>query len=460
LGKKRLLTSIPASFSPIKRLDKIACNCSTSYNIYLAAMQQIQFWRAAMLLILLCATQVAKAQLAGCTDPLATNYTAAATINNGSCQYAPISYTPVVKVNPLKDSLMETSGLQWAEGGLWTINDGGNAPVLYKIDSLSQQILQRVIFSSIRNIDWEDLAFDGTHLYIGDFGNNQNGARQNLKIYKIPISDIPPHGSHPIYSFPAALIDSIGFWYSDQPQPPVPVTTASQIQYDCEAMLADSGQLHLFTKNWSNLSTSHYIIPTVQPGNYPAQLVETLPAGFLVTAADKSAYQNIIVLLGYQNTGAADHFLYLLSHYSNGLYFNGNKRKINLPNATIMGQAEGICFSTDSTGYISNERFTNTVGPFTINVAPQLKGFNLGSWVSGFASNYIFTGQGNWSAASNWRYQMLPPAILPAKANIIINPVATGACTLDVDYHLQPGTQLLINPGKQLIIPGAIAIQQ
>jgi hypothetical protein len=225
-------------------------------------------------------------------------------------------------------------------------------------------------------------------------------------------------------------------------------------------MLADSGQLHLFTKNWSNLSSSHYIIPTVQPGNYPAQLVETLPVGFLVTAADKSAYQNIIALLGYQNTGSADHFLYLLSHYSNGLYFNGNKRKINLPNATIMGQAEGICFTTDSTGYISNEKFSSNIGQFTITINQQLKAFNIGSLVSGFATNYIFNGHGNWSQASNWRYHMQPPALLPPHAHLIIQPQGQNACVLDIDYRLPTGRQLTVATGKQFIIAGHLTIAQ
>lgn len=117
-------------------------------------------------------------QTPGCTDPLANNYSAAATGNNGSCTYTATSYTPVVKVDPLSDSVIETSGLEWAGGYLWTFNDRLGKPSLYRIDTLTSTIQQRVILQGAANEDWEDISFDGTYFYIGDFGNNQTVAEQ------------------------------------------------------------------------------------------------------------------------------------------------------------------------------------------------------------------------------------------------------------------------------------------
>ena len=157
----------------------------------------------------------------GCTDPLANNFNSSATINDGSCLYNGASYTPVIKVDPISDSLIESSGLQMAGNYLWSFNDGGNSPTLYRIDTLTNLILQRVILSGASNVDWEDIAFDGNYFYIGDFGNNLNGARTDLKIYKFPLSDIPDYINHPLVTITAQQTATISFTYSDQPQPPV-----------------------------------------------------------------------------------------------------------------------------------------------------------------------------------------------------------------------------------------------
>ena len=396
-------------------------------------------------------------QTAGCTDPLSNNFNASATLNDGSCTYNATSYTPPVKVNRLNDSLWETSGLQFAYNGLWTFNDGGGDAVIFKIDTLSNTILQRVYLTGAVNKDWEDIAFDGTYFYIGDFGNNNNGARTDLKIYKFPISSIPPHGGNPVVNIAANEIEVINFMYADQPQPPV-ATSTNNTKFDCEAMLIDNGQIHLFTKDWINSTTSHYVINSTNAGNYILSPKETLATNYLVTAADKPMGQDLISLLGYQKSGLANHFIYLLSTYSDGLYFNGNKRKINLPDVTFMGQAEGISFRDDSTGYISNEKF---IFPgFNITINPMLKAFNIGPFVSTFINNFIFTGNGNWSDASNWKNNQTPPAILPSNAAIIIDPSPGDECILDIAYSITNGKKITVLAGKKFLVQGNLIITQ
>lgn len=319
------------------------------------------------------------AQVAGCIDPAATNYNASATVNNGSCIYALTSYTPLKKVDPLSPALKETSGLQMAGNFLWTFNDSGNDPVLFRIDTLTNAVLQAVTLGGATNVDWEDIGFDGTYLYIGDFGNNANGARTDLKIYRLKLGDIPAYTVDPAPTIPSGLIDVINFTYKDQD--PVTATAPNATKFDCEAMLVDGGKIHLFTKNWVNNNTTHYRIDGVAPGSYEAIPLETLATNYLVTAADKAPGKDVVVLLGYQNSGTGNHYMQLLSDFSGGLYFNGNKRLISLPDATIMGQAEGITFRNGTYGYISNEAFSRTVLGFTISVDQKLRSFNTTSFL-------------------------------------------------------------------------------
>ncbi len=67
-------------------------------------------------------------------------------------------------------------------------NDRGDAANLYDIDGLSCNLLRIILITNATNEDWEDLAEDEDHIYIGDFGNN-DGNTTNLRIYKILKSD-------------------------------------------------------------------------------------------------------------------------------------------------------------------------------------------------------------------------------------------------------------------------------
>jgi hypothetical protein len=322
----------------------------------------------------------------GCRDPYANNYNPSANVNDGSCTYNPTSYTPPIKRDPISDTLIESSGLQMAGNYLWSFNDGGGAAAIYRVDTTSGSILQTVNLGGATNVDWEDIAFDGTYFYVGDFGNNANGARTDLKIYKFPFSAIADYTNNTNVTIPANQIEIINFVYSDQVQPPV-ATSANNTKFDCEAMIVDGGKIHLFTKNWIDLNTTHYVIASTSAGTYTALPVETLATNYLVTAADKAPGQNMVVLLGYQNSGFGSHFLHLLSDYSTGLYFNGNKRRIDLPDATQMGQAEGISFRNATYGYISNEKFTRSSGAFTLTVNQKLRSFDINN----FTPSYVLS---------------------------------------------------------------------
>lgn len=323
------------------------------------------------LVLFLVTTTAAFGQVAGCKDPAASNFNASATIADSSCVYSGTpNYTPPVKLNKISDTLTESSGLQWTGNALWSFNDDGS-PSIYRIDTTTGFILQKVTLQGATNVDWEDIAFDGTNLYIGDFGNNFGG-RVDLKIYKFPLSVIPDPSVSNDVTISSSDISIINFIYSDQVQPPVANPSPNQTKYDCEAMIVDGGKIHLFTKNWIGPNTTHYVINSTDPGTYAANPVEMLTTNYLVTGADKVPGSNIAVLLGYENGGFYTHHMHVLSDFSGGLFFTGNRRKLNLPTVFGIGQAEGITFLTNTRGFISNEavsaiNFSQKLFSFTTN---------------------------------------------------------------------------------------------
>ena len=295
----------------------------------------------------------------GCTDPQASNYNAAATINDGSCIYPTTNIALADKTALITPLLDETSGVVFTDGFVWTHNDSGNSNTIYRIDSVSNTVLQTVVISNATNVDWEDITADADYLYIADCGNN-NGNRTNLKIYRVAKSAL---------TLPAttATADVINYSYSDQT---IFTSLPNNNNYDCESIIYYNDSLHLFSKDWVDKQTRHYVLPAI-PGTYTAQFKETLNAGYLITGA--AIQNNILAFIGYDNTGFAPVYVYMCYDFKDGLFFNGNKRRFNASNALSYGQTEGIDFRNDGYGYITNERFKQSI----FNVAPKLRSFNL-----------------------------------------------------------------------------------
>lgn len=71
---------------------------------------------------------------------------------------------------------------------------------------------------------------------------------------------------------------------------------------------------------------------------------------------------------------------------------------------------------------------------------------------------YVFNGDGLWSDIANWQDGLIPPALLPNGAEIIIDPVITGSCILNAEQTIAPGGRFIVRPGKQLTIQGNLKI--
>ena len=123
------------------------------------------------------------AQIKGCTDPYALNYSPTANNNDGSCVYAPTNVTVDTSLL-LPASLIESSGLMWWNNQLYSQNDS-NDSLLYIINPATASITDSIRLSHVLNIDWEEIQQDSAYIFVGDIGNNASGNRQDLHFLRI-----------------------------------------------------------------------------------------------------------------------------------------------------------------------------------------------------------------------------------------------------------------------------------
>ncbi len=277
----------------------------------------------------------------GCTDAAAVNYNPDATINDGSCVYPNLNIKPAVVIRKLPSEIFETSGLLWWNGGYWTHNDSGGLNVIYKIDSLTGKIKQRITVANASHVDWEEIDMDADYIYIGDFGNNL-GVRNDLVIYKIRKTDIPevPEGE--------VIAELIHYNYGDQSEF---VVRNRNNDFDCESMICFGDSIYLFSKNWATQTSKLYSLPKV-PGTYTIFPLDEFNVRGLITGASYDSHENMVALIGYANYIP---FVWVLYDFPRNDFFGGNKRRIDFKEL-ISRQTEGITIKGSKTFMISAER--------------------------------------------------------------------------------------------------------
>lgn len=287
----------------------------------------------------------ASGQVKGCTDPQASNYNVLATENDGSCIYAKTTLSPAIVCPKLNDSLLETSGLIYFGNRFWTLNDSDNPAVLYAFDSMNGNILHRIYIGNQTNTDWEDLAQDSTHIYVGDFGNNL-GNRKDLRVLVIKKSDIDltsPADTVTASEIHFSLGDQTSFNHTNQAH-----------DFDLEAFCSFGDSLHLFSKNWVDKQTRHYVLPKI-PGTYAVYPRESFSVNGQVTGAGCDEKRGVMVLTGY-NLSDISCFIWILWDLDSGFFSKGNKRRIELGTVASFGQNEAVCFKGNAL-YLSNEKY-------------------------------------------------------------------------------------------------------
>jgi len=261
-----------------------------------------------------------------------------------STQSKTFHYKPGFVAN-LPEAAKETSGLVFFGGTLWTINDSGNPAEIIQLDTTSGSIIRKVLVNNAVNADWEAITQDDSNIYIGDFGNNY-GNRTNLCILKIPKNNLIKGSDSTVKA------SFIHFRYPDQS---VFTKALNNNNFDCEAFIYHADSLHLFTKDWLDLQTRHYVIPT-DTGTCLARLAEQFNSDGLITDASINE-QGSILLLGYKNTRGKSYssFCWLLTGYKGNSVFTGTWQRIELGSALHLGQTEGISFANENLAWLSSE---------------------------------------------------------------------------------------------------------
>jgi len=254
----------------------------------------------------------------------------------------PADFNNLIKVTLLDDLINESSGLIFLNNKLITHNDSGGSNSLYEIDTLNGLISKTIKIKNSTNNDWEDIAIDSKHIYIGDFGNN-NGNRKDLLIYKIKISDYLNSSNNPISS------EEIKFSYSDQT---IFNSNPYNSNFDGEAIVSIDNNLYVFTKNWVNKWTNIYSLEK-SAGTYIASKIDSINVKGFITGADYDQSTNRVSLLGYENNS---NFLIELSEFKNDNFSRGIIKRYNLKvpqNSSV--QTEGLSY-LDNNYYISAEK--------------------------------------------------------------------------------------------------------
>ncbi|RLD38464.1 MAG: hypothetical protein DRI74_03810 [Bacteroidetes bacterium] len=249
--------------------------------------------------------------------------------------------SPSILIDKLSDKVDETSGLIFYRGSIWTLNDSGGKPQIYRLNSKTGKVVQVVNIKNAKNIDFEDLTQDDDFIYVGDMGNNY-GNRKNLCIYKIAKADIPKEGD---INLKAELIK---FKYADQKRFQ---KKNRRNDFDCEAIVSMGDKLYLFTKNWVDAKTRVYAAPK-KAGDFALEVVDEFNVDGLVTAAEYQAETKTLSLLGYKDFMP---FIWVFWDFQGQDFFGGEKRRFNME--SIHGaQTEGVCFNGKGDVLISCEQ--------------------------------------------------------------------------------------------------------
>lgn len=242
----------------------------------------------------------------------------------------------------LDKKIQETSGLLQLNGKLITHNDSGGKPILYEFDSTTGKVTRKVVVSNAKNVDWEDLTADDEFIYIADIGNNR-GKRENLKIYRIRISEYFVQDS--------VQAEKIKISYADQKDfNPGKLLT----NYDAETLMSIGDSLYIFSKNWGNHQTRMYAVSKT-PGTYELSPLATFKAKCLVTAGDYNKENNEIILIGYLFN---KQFVMRLNDFTIPDIAKGNFLTVEfkVPEKSSK-QIEGVVHSEANKYYITSEEY-------------------------------------------------------------------------------------------------------
>jgi hypothetical protein len=186
----------------------------------------------------------------------------------------------------------EISGIELSnifENKLWAINDSGNGPNLYLLDSETAGILCTYHLPNLTNIDWEDISlgkgfFGNSTLYIGDFGNNFLN-RSKLRIYLLAEPDYQSDSEQIVSLKPDHL--ELDFVYPDGP-------------HNAEAFFVDDKTQDIYIITKENKRSGVYLFPYPHDPDKTGTLIYLGSLPFpLVVAADYNTETQLLMIKTY-----------------------------------------------------------------------------------------------------------------------------------------------------------------
>jgi hypothetical protein len=239
----------------------------------------------------------------------------------------------------LSSPLTEISGMTLWQNRYFAHGDGGSPAMIFELDAKGKIIDTTTLLQP--NTDWEDMAANTTHFFIGDFGNN-NGNRKDLKILKFAADSLGKKKVVP---------EVISFSYADQTD----FTSSQFTNFDCEAMVATADSLYLFSKSKASGICRVYALPVIS-GNYVADISDTVQPPFWVTGSHLQ--NNELILCGYvPNIMFSLTPLFYQCKMVNGRIQHGSGKAYNLT-YTGTKQIETVCRSTTGSILLSGEAYS------------------------------------------------------------------------------------------------------
>ena len=133
------------------------------------------------------------------------------------------------------------------------------------------------------------------------------------------------------------------------------------------------------------------------------------------------------------------------------------------PRATIYG-TNNDSYMKDMPGnkivaVTDNDSTSEFTAIATADINFMFRGIALAPEAAASTIIYSFTGDGNWDVAANWSNNTIPPALLPAFSEIVIDPIVNGKCVLNISQTISKNAIITVRTGKKMIVPGALTIQ-
>jgi len=253
----------------------------------------------------------------------------------------------VLEENNLSDELKETSGLYCPQiGSAFTVNDSGNKPIIFNIDSSGKIIDKKLI--SAKNTDWEAITGDSQYFYIGDVGNNK-GKRKFVQIHIVPKKVTPkiiPKKLIPKKDSESTTNDtSLNLFYINNS---INNNEYLNHDYDAETLINLDDSLFLFSKSWNSGTLFIYQLNKIEATQYVDPVSEIMGLPGVITGGDFDRKNNQFILVGYtlNGIGGFSPFMAILN------------RDFSLHKTFALsgyGQVEGVCAAPNGEVWFTQE---------------------------------------------------------------------------------------------------------